>query len=227
MYVITGASRGVGNFLCGHLASRGEPVVGTYHATVPAPIQNVRFDKVDVSSSASVAEWIASLEPELRDIKLINCAGINYTAFAHKADLAQWEGVVRTNLFGTFYTIRALLPIMRKQGYGRIVNFGSVVAQTPMPGTSAYAASKSALWGLAKSLAAENGKLNITVNNLNVGYSELGMIREVSATLLDAIKARIPSGRLAVGEEIAAAVDFLVQTPYVNGVSIDLSGGLV
>jgi acetoacetyl-CoA reductase/3-oxoacyl-[acyl-carrier protein] reductase len=115
---------------------------------------------------------------------------------------------------------------MREQGYGRIINFSSVVAQKGIPGTSAYAASKAALWGLTKSIAVENASKGITINNLNLGYFDIGMIKDVPDEMLSIIKKSIPQQKLGEPENILKAVEFLINADYMTGSSIDLNGGL-
>jgi NAD(P)-dependent dehydrogenase (short-subunit alcohol dehydrogenase family) len=117
---------------------------------------------------------------------------------------------------------------MREQNYGRIINFSSVVTLLPTPGISAYAASKSALIGLTKSLAVENGAKGITVNAINLGYVNLGMgINDVSEVYQEKMKSKIPSGRFCEPEEVFQTVKYLIQTEYLNGTAIDINGGLI
>ncbi|MFP4026059.1 MAG: SDR family oxidoreductase, partial [Thiohalospira sp.] len=142
----------------------------------------------------------------------------------HKSNPQNWEKVLAVNLNGVYNTCRAILPIMRKNNYGRIINIASVVAQKGTPGTASYAASKAALSGLVKTLAIENAKYNITVNNLNLGYFNAGMINDVPKEILDNIKKNIPAQRLGEPKEVFNAIEFLVNTPYVNGTSIDING---
>ena len=194
MIIITGASRGIGKFLFEHYEQLDLTVVGTYNNTITA--KSDRLYKIDINDYNAVNCWINSLEDKLNNIILINCAAKNYNSFAHKVDMLKWRSVIETNLFGTFNLINAVLPHMRKQNYGRIINFASVTAQVPTPAISAYAASKSALWGLTKSIAIECGKHNITINNINLGYSELGMINEVPNEFLNQILQKIPSHTL-------------------------------
>jgi NAD(P)-dependent dehydrogenase (short-subunit alcohol dehydrogenase family) len=118
------------------------------------------------------------------------------------------------------------LPIMRESSYGRIINLSSIVAQTFVPGASAYAASKAGLWGLARSIAMENAKKGITINNLNLGYYNLGMISEVPKEYQDILKKKIPSGNFGGPENILNAIKFLIENDYINGTSIDINGGL-
>jgi len=159
---------------------------------------------------------------------LINCAGVNNNAMAHKAAVEDWQSVINVNLLGTYNVIRSFLPYMREVGHGRIVNFSSVVAEKGVPGTSAYAASKSGMWGLSRAIAAENGAKNININSINLGYSDIGMgIDEINEDLKQIITKNIPARRFCQPEEILDTVEFLRKVAYINGTSISLSGGLV
>jgi NAD(P)-dependent dehydrogenase (short-subunit alcohol dehydrogenase family) len=115
---------------------------------------------------------------------------------------------------------------MREQGYGRIINFSSIVAETGIPGTSAYAASKAGLWGMARSIAVENASKGITINNLNLGYFDIGMINEVSEEYQQIVKKKIPTGKFGDPGNIFNAVKFLIESDYINGTSIDINGGI-
>jgi NAD(P)-dependent dehydrogenase (short-subunit alcohol dehydrogenase family) len=228
MILITGASRSIGNFLLKSFHEEGEIVSGTYNSTNPvSDLEDILF-KVDITSLRSIDRWINSLRSDLKNIVLINCASISYSIFAHKSDIQKWKNVIDVNLIGTFNVIHALLPLMREQGFGRVINFSSVVAQLPTPGVSAYAASKSALWGLAKSLAAENGSKGITVNNINLGYANIGMgINDVPPEYQQLMKKRIPTEKFCEPENILKTVKFLIDTDYINGATIDLNGALL
>ncbi len=225
MIIITGASKGIGNYLTKRFIEEGEFVYGTYNNTLPQDIGKDILTKVDVSDYNSVEEWISQLSPKEK-LVLINCAGINYNCFAHKCDIDKWVEVINTNLVGSFNTIRALLPYMRQESFGRIINFSSIVAQTGAMGASAYGASKAGLWGLTKSLAKENGNKNITINNLNIGYFNIGIISEVPEDYQDYLKTQIPSAKFGDPEEIFKVVKYLIDSEYVNGTSIDINGGL-
>jgi len=226
MILITGASRGLGKYIFDKYNTFDEKnVYGTSNNTQVEGIPNIV--KVDITDFKSVENWILSID-NIKDITLINCAGLSYNSFAHKAEPELWKKVIEVNLIGTFNCIRAVLPLMRQQKYGRIINFSSVVPKKPTPGVSAYSASKSALWGLTKSISAEVGSLNITINNINIGYVNIGMgIEQVPPEYQEVIKKQIPSGRFCEPDEIFDTVEFLRNTPYVNGASIDINGGLV
>ena len=227
MIIITGASRGIGKFLFeSYLGIGAESVIGTYHTTTPE--KNVlSFRELDVSNYENVEIVVNGLGLDSEQLTLINCAGINYNSFMHKSEPEKWKQVIETNLFGSYNMIRSLLPHMRENKFGRIINFASVVAVKPTLGVSSYAASKSSLWGLSKSIAAENAKYNVTINNINMGYSELGMIKDVPDEYLKILIEQIPAGRLCEPADIFQTVEYLRTTSYINGSSIDLSGGLV
>mgnify|MGYP001309792959 CR=1 FL=1 len=226
MIIITGASSGVGKFLFDTYTELGEEVYGTYKKSIPGNNKpNGHYNQVDIVKYNEVENWIKSIK-SMKDITLINCAGITYNAFAHKADIELWKNVIDVNLIGTYNVIRAILPLMRDENFGRVINFSSVAAQKATPGISAYAASKAALWGMAKSISIENASKGITINNINLGYSELGMIEQVPEKYKDAIKAVIPSGEFCKKEDVFKCVEFVRNNNYLNGSSIDLNGGI-
>lgn len=226
MIIITGASRGIGKFLLKKFISKNVKVIGTYNLTPIEPEYKKYYVKIDLLNLTEVTNWINSISTESNRLVLLNCAGNNYNSFAHKADMKNWKNVIDLNLISTFNLIREILPIMRKQNYGRIINFSSIVAQIGIPGTSAYAASKSGLWGMTKAIAAENSLKGITINNLNLGYFNIGMISEVPEKFQAVIKSKIPAGDFGNPENIYNAIDFIINSEYINGSSININGGL-
>jgi NAD(P)-dependent dehydrogenase (short-subunit alcohol dehydrogenase family) len=227
MIIITGASRGIGQFLLNSFSgSTEQDVIGTYLSS--KPLENLdKFVKLNITEYIQVQEFVNNNINKLNNITLINCAGITLNSFAHKSNPEEWKDVIETNVVGTYNLIRAILPLMRIQKFGRIINFSSVVALRPTPGISSYAASKAALWGMSKSIAIENAALNITINNINLGYSELGMIEMVPKEYINTILSQIPSGILCPPQDILNTVNFLRTTRYITGSSIDLNGGLI
>ena len=227
MIIITGASRGIGKFLFKRFRKEGEIVYGTYNSTFPDTEKEEYFTKVDISRVSSIKKWINKIEDKITRVILINCAGTNYSSFAHKSDIKKWVKVINVNLIGTFNVIHAFLPYMREENYGRIINFSSVVSQMGVPGTSAYAASKAGLSGLVKSIAAENAEYQITINNMRLGYFNIGMISDVPKKMLEIIKEKIPAGYLGNPYDIFKLVNFIRETEYINGTNIDLNGGII
>jgi len=122
--------------------------------------------------------------------------------------------------------LRHVLPIMREKRFGRIVLLSSVVPQIGIPGTSAYAASKAALWGLSKAVAKENARYGIAINTINLGYFDIGMIQDVPPEMLDRIVKGIPMGKIGDPKNILRAVEFILLADYLTGSEIDLNGGI-
>jgi NAD(P)-dependent dehydrogenase (short-subunit alcohol dehydrogenase family) len=224
--IITGASKGIGKFLFDKFQSSGLPTIGTYLNTPPESIHIKNFFKVDLRRPDSVQKFVESLDLKDSKIILIHCAGSNTNGFAHKIDINIWSEIIDINLKGAFYISHYLLPHMREQKYGRIIYFSSIVPQMGIPGTSAYAASKAGLWGLTKSIAKENASQGITVNCLNLGYFNIGMISEVPEKMQTEIKAKIPIGDFGDPKNIQAMINFLIESDYTTGSSFDCNGGL-
>lgn len=225
--LITGASRGIGLFLLQSFVKRHCSVYGTFGSTVPPEGLLPYFTQVDITYQDQVNNWIKTSVSETDQIILINCAGINYNVLGRKADMDLWKRVIDVNLVGTFRVINAVLPLMYVNSFGRVINFSSIVAQKGVNGTSAYAASKAALWGLGKCLALENASHGITVNTVNLGYMDAGMTLEsVPEKLREDIYKQIPLKRFGSLGEVLKTVDYLIDTEYITGTTIDLNGGL-
>jgi acetoacetyl-CoA reductase/3-oxoacyl-[acyl-carrier protein] reductase len=225
MIIITGASRGIGKYLFESLSRNHTKVMGTYFSTKEKGSGLHQLNVVDNKEVTRLMNTIVSERDS--EIVLINCAGITYNSFAHKGDPELWRKVIETNLIGTYNCVNAVLPHMRSRKYGRIINFSSVVASRGTPGVSSYAASKSALWGFSRSVCVENASLGIAINNIDLGYSELGMIEQVPEKFLSNLIAQIPAKRLCQPKEILQTVEYLIECGYINGTSIKLNGGLV
>lgn len=226
MILIIGASGGIGQYLARHFIDDGNSVAGTYNRNKCESLPSNSFVQLDITDSDAVEHWLHQIKDSLERITVINCVGINYNCFGHKADQEEWEAVVNVNLCGTFNIIRSILPFMREQKYGRIINLSSVVPKIGVMGTSAYAASKSGLWGMTKSLVKENAALGITINNLNLGYIDAGMINDIPANILDSARAMIPAKRFGLPVEIYEVIKMLIKVEYINAANIDVNGGI-
>lgn len=226
MIIISGASRGIGKYLLETYKEQSIEVNGLYNCTKPERFSEC-YHKVDIRNFEEVERTITSIIPNSDNLVLINCAGINYNAFAHKSDPKMWKDVIETNLIGTYNLIRCVLPKMREIKHGRIINFASVLAVKGTPGVSAYAATKSAFVGLSKSIAVENANKNITINNINLGYTVLGVIRDVPDKFKEKLMDEIPMKRLGSPEDILSTVNYLINTGYITGESININGGLI
>ncbi|HWE63043.1 MAG TPA: SDR family NAD(P)-dependent oxidoreductase [Chloroflexota bacterium] len=160
---------------------------------------------------------------------LVNCAGIFHAAPFEEIDVADWQRVLDVNLTGMFLCCQAVLPVMRAQGSGRIINFGSLAGQVGGLAAGAdYSASKAAVNCLTKSIARALGACGVTVNTINPGPVDSPMVDAWPEGQREAQLQRIPLGRLGRPEDIAAAVVFLASdaAAYIHGTHLDVNGGL-
>lgn len=228
MIIVTGATGGLGSYLVRELSSDQE-ILGTYHLNPPppSPSGNVRYAQLDVTKTEAVARFVEENKERLRKIIVINGAGVSLDGMAHKLPETSWDTVLDVNLKGAFNLARAVLPLMREEGWGRIINISSVVGQIGVPGTIAYASSKAGLFGFTRALAAEGASKNITVNTLALGYFDAGMIHTIPPDQLTKIVQSIPMKRLGDPANLVRAVRFLVDADYVTGTTININGGLI
>lgn len=145
----------------------------------------------------------------------------------HKMSETQWDQVMGVNLGGTMNCCNYVIPLMRAQNYGKIVNLSSISANGNA-GQTNYAASKAAIEGFTKALAIESARKNITVNAVAPCHIDTDMQRSVPKEILDAAIASNPSQRLAPPSELAGVVFFLSNddSSFVNGVVIPVNGGI-
>ncbi len=159
---------------------------------------------------------------------LINNAGITVDKTMRNMTVDDWHAVLRVNLSGAFYMTKAALEHMIGRGFGRIVNISSIIGETGSIGQANYAASKSGLFGLTKSLALETARKGITVNCVAPGFIDTEMVAAVPKEALDRVIANIPMRRLGRPAEIAHTVRFLLQdeAAYITGSVLSVNGGM-
>ncbi|MBK9091435.1 MAG: 3-oxoacyl-ACP reductase FabG [Anaerolineae bacterium] len=238
--LITGASSGLGRHIAHELAHNGADVVLHYYSRLEDTVElssqlsaqwnvNTTVLQADVSDEKAVQAMVASAQERFGRIDiLIGAAGISIDAITWKMSLDAWQKVIAVNLTGAFLCCKHVVPLMRSQGWGRIVLLSSVVAQLGVPGTVAYAASKAGLFGLTRTLSKEVVKSGITVNCLALGYFAEGMMLQLPAEVQEQITMNIPMKRLGRGQEVAATVEFLCGSgaDYLTGQIISINGGL-
>ena len=159
---------------------------------------------------------------------LINAAGVSKSAVSWKTPLDDWNETIAINLTGPFLCIKHVIPFMRENNYGRIINISSVVAQSGFPGTVAYSASKAGLIGMVKTIAKEVASKNVTVNNIALGYFNKGMINQIPENLQEDIKETIPKKEFGKINELTNCLAYLSSenSEYLTGQTINLNGGM-
>ena len=227
--VVTGASRGIGFAIAQELAKQGAKVVGTATSEEGARKVPGIGKVVNVRDAAQCDALIESVQKEVGDIAiLVNNAGITRDNLALRMKDAEWDEVMETNMRSVFRLSRAVMRGMMKARWGRIINITSVVGASGNPGQANYAAAKAGIVGMTKSLAAEIGSRNITVNCVAPGFIDTDMTRALPEEQRKALLGRIPLGRLGTTEDVAAAVAYLASpgAGYVTGTVLHVNGGM-
>ncbi len=247
---VTGGTRGIGGAITRSFAAQGAIVAAGYGRDAEHA-ERLLTELRDHGVDASIHQGnIGSSEDCRRTVQevidqhgrldiLVNNAGITIDKTVLKMTDEDWYKVIAVNLSGAFFMSQGVLPHMIERGTGRIINISSIIGQTGNIGQSNYAASKSGLFGLTKSLAREacfqlarSGKLTedsigLTVNAVAPGFIATEMLGSIPEKVLDRIKAQIPAGRLGRPDEIARVVHFLASdhSSFITGAVWDVNGG--
>ena len=233
--VITGGAAGIGLAIAQRLiASGGRVSVWDRDAAAldKAKVHltaGVDTRVVDVADAASVDAAAQAAAAALGRIDALVCSagitGPNTTTWQYPVDA--WRQVMEVNVNGVFLCNRAIVPVMLKQDYGRIVNIASVAGKEGNPNASAYSSSKAAVIGLTKSLGKELAKTGIRVNCITPAAVKTAIFDQMSQQHIDFMLSKIPMGRFGQVEEIAALVAWLCteDCSFSTGAVFDLSGG--
>jgi 3-oxoacyl-[acyl-carrier protein] reductase len=237
--VVTGGSRGIGRACAVALAEGGWSVAIGYRtseadaketlAALEAAGMPGLAVAIDVSDESSVAEGFRRITGELGGVTgLVNNAGLSQDGLLLKYSLQTYDRVMATNVRGAFLCSQAALRGMLRAKWGRIVNMSSAVALRGNPGQTVYAATKTALVGLTKSLAREVGVKGITVNAVCPGLVDTDMTSHLNDAARAIYVDQTPLGRTARLDEVSAVVRFLMsdEASYVNGAVLPVDGGL-
>jgi 3-oxoacyl-[acyl-carrier protein] reductase len=225
--LVTGGSKGIGHGIAAQLAEAGHRVAATYRSgEVP---QGVLAVQCDVTDPEQVEAAFAQVESALGNVEvLVANAGITRDTLLMRMSDEDWDQVIATNLTGAFRVARRAARPMIRGRFGRIVFISSVVGQIGSAGQVNYAASKSGLVGMARSLARELGSRGVTANVVAPGFIETDMTAELGDDLVKKYAEQIPLGRLGSVADIAGTVEFLASdaASYITGAVIPVDGGL-
>lgn len=230
--LVTGASRGIGRAIAIALARDGANVVVNYRtsadeaASVVTEIEGLGRRalaiQADVTQASEVTRLVEQGSSALGPIAiLVNNAGITRPQATEDVTETDWNDILLANLTSAFLVTQAVLPGMRSDGWGRIINLSSVAAQTGGVVSPHYAASKAGLIGLTHSYASRFAKQGITANAIAPALVETDMIRDNPNVRPDLI----PVGRFGAVDEVAEVAVMLARNGYVTGQTLNVNGG--
>ncbi|NDA80481.1 MAG: SDR family oxidoreductase, partial [Actinobacteria bacterium] len=223
-------NRGIGAAIAERFAQAGDRVVVGHRTSAPADFsQRIVSVNIDVTDSQTLDEAFALIEKEIGPVEvLIANAGITRDNLILRMSDEDFDEVNETNFGGAFKCAKRAAKGMLKLKRGRLIFIGSVVGLLGSAGQSNYAATKSGLIGLARSLARELGSRSITANVIAPGFVETDMTHALSDERKSQIAAAIPLGRFAIADEIAGVAFFLASSDagYISGAVIPVDGGL-
>ncbi len=236
--LVTGASRGIGAAIAQELGKQGATVIGT--ATSAGGAENIMAAlksagitgmgiALDVNDASQIETVLAEINAKFGEVTiLVNNAGITLDTLLMRMKAEDWDTVISTNLTSVYRMSQAVLRPMMKARTGRIISISSVVGHMGNAGQTNYAAAKAGMAGFTKSLAAEVGSRNITVNCVAPGFIDTDMTAELPEDVKTKMLERVPLNRLGNVNEIAATVAFLASpsAAYITGETIHVNGGM-
>ncbi len=232
--VITGGASGIGKACCLSLAEKGAIVIAIDRNENGAKAvaeeiiskggkaEGLGLDIVDVKQIKEVIDYIENKYARI-DI-LINCAGITQVIRIEEITEKEWDRMLEIDLKGPFFVSQAVINVMKKNNYGKIVNLGSLAGEVGGIVVGAnYVAAKAGIIGLTKSLAKSAAQYGINVNTVSPGFIDTEMTKELNQDIK-----LVPLGRKGTAEEVSDVIIFLCSeyARYLTGVNLDVNGGL-
>ena len=232
--LITGATGGIGKALVKKFTSLEGNVLATGTKNEKLDLLKKKFPEIsilkfDISEHSKIEEFIENVNSQLTSLDVVvNNAGIALDNLSLRMKNEEWQKVIDINLTSTFLLCKYAIKKMLKNKYGRIVNIASIVGHTGNIGQANYAASKSGMIGMTKSLAIEYAKKNITLNCVSPGFIQSNMTDKILESIKAVLTSKIPMSKLGSGEDVANTVAFLSSdaASYITGETIHVNGGM-
>lgn len=235
--VVTGGSQGIGEAIVKRFVEDGAAGVAILARSIDVAQktaneidptgEKVIAVKCDVSNEQQVADAVKIIMDKFKTIDiLVNNAGITKDSMFHKMTNEQWDAVIHINLYGVYHMCKHIIPIMRENNYGRIVNITSISAFGNI-GQANYSATKGAIMSFTSTIAKEGGPKNITANCIAPGFIKTEMYNAVPENIIAEHVKRVPMKRLGEPEEIAGAASFFASddASFTTGQCLIISGG--
>lgn len=225
--LITGTRKGIGKYLAEYYVKLGWEVVGCSRSDADFTLENYTHFCLDVADEKAVKKMFGAIRKQYGRLDvLINNAGIASMNHILLTPLSTMQKIFATNVFGSFIFLREAAKIMKKNNFGRIINFATVATPLKLEGEASYAASKAAIVNLTEISARELAEFNITVNALGPTPIETDLIRSVPKEKMDALISRQSIKRLGEFRDVSNAIDFFIkpESDFITGQVIYLGG---
>lgn len=225
--LITGTRKGIGKFLSEHYVRQGHCVIGCSRGAPDWELENYEHFECDVSDEDAVKRLFSGIRRNHGRLdNLINNAGIASMNHTVLTPVSTVEKILRTNVIGTFLFCREAAKLMKRNNYGRIVNFSTVATPLKLEGEAIYAASKAAIVSLTEIMAREFAEWSITVNAVGPTPVPTDLIRSVPQEKMDRLLAQQAIRRYGTFEDIANVIDFYLrpESDFITGQNLYLGG---
>ena len=232
--LITGSTGGIGNSIVEKFYNLGSNVLATGTNEEKLNIlknnfPNIQIEKFRLEEHEKIEKFIDLAEKKLGGLEvLVNNAGITLDNLSIRLSNENWKKVLDINLTSSFLMSKYAIKKMIKNKYGKIINITSVVGHTGNLGQANYAASKSGIIGMTKSLAIEYAKKNITLNCVSPGFIQTKMTENIADNIKEVLTSKIPMAKLGTGDDVANTVAFLSSdaASYITGETVHVNGGM-
>lgn len=225
--LITGTSKGIGEYLANYYLTKGNIVIGCSRSTPNISDKNYVHFNLDITIEVDIIRMVRKINKDFGRIDvLINNAGVAIMNHLVFTPLKKAEQVFKINFFGTFLLTREVVKIMAKSKYGRIINFSSVAAPLSLEGESIYGSSKAAIESFTKIAAKEVANFNITVNALAPTPVKTDLIRGLSNESISELINQQTIKRMGKFEDISNVIDFFIkkESDFITGQILYLGG---
>ena len=234
--IVTGASRGIGKEIAKTLAKEGHTAIANYNKSekeaqklkeeLKKENKEIEIYKADISKEEEIKKMVEYTIKKYKKIDiLINNAGIDKIQLSTEVTKKDWDEIINTNLYGTFYITQQVTKNMIQNKKGKVINISSIWGQIGASMEVVYSISKAGVDGLTKALAKELGPSGIQVNSIAPGFIQTEMNAEYNKKELEEIKYEIPLQKLGECEDIARCIKWLIEDKYVTGQIIAINGG--
>jgi|GEM_PF-862935 NAD(P)-dependent dehydrogenase (short-subunit alcohol dehydrogenase family) len=227
--IILGATGGIGLKLVPVLASKYN-LVCTYRVKDKLELfkdyKNIEFSKLDLNEDEEIKSFCEYVKEIDDKIVVVNLLTISVNKLFINLTQEDWNNNMNMNINYHVQILQSIIYKMISDKWGRVINISSIVAQNCNVGTSSYASSKAAVIALSNTIAHEYGRFNITSNVLTLGYFNTGLIDYFSDDEKAKILNKVPSKKFGNTKDIVSAIEFIINTEYLNGAQIKIDGGI-